>query len=221
MILVPLPLSPIEIELGKHPLYYYSGDKSISSDKYDYVSSFDKNINRALLPYSIKDQNILIDNEATVTTIKDGRLEIDLTPRSDISRSKFLNKVRRFLIQDIIRNGIPGHFSNIITYKFDNEIFEFNVHDLKCLELFRFPKIADQTRKDFVTHIAGNLSAQMCILPAMKNGEFVLFEAQYRSATDILQLYFDYHLKYADQQNLLIQFIMDFEFGENNNLSTL
>ena len=235
--LVPLPLTPTDFMLGgswprihAEAIFYQIEDSQHVNYKpgITRLSNYAwKNSGRSTITVPIKIHETLKPDTALfnriylLTTNNTDTEEYDITVHTEESRQKFISEYKRYLCEDILTNGIPIiHLSPTISYTFQKKVYHFDVEVLKSLELARHP-VQQQVVEVYNHTYAKHLAEYPILLPALCNGEFVLFRAQHKSATQLLQKYFDYHMKYLTEQNTMLDFIANYPFTKDKDFTML
>lgn len=237
---VNLPMTPFKLVMNKYRNSLYqtivNSKQKNDIDNLDIylrskpiISSDNKQLDPATLA---QDTWLTSDMEIDYYEIKTDQnkrpravVTVHLVQRDEQDSETFKNNYKHLLISDLLKSGIPDcqltDDLRTIDVLFSGRHYQFQVDDLKILDLFRFPSDNHIGRSDLATAHALELAEHMIYLPAISDGKPVLYKAQYKAASLLLEKWFDIFYKYTDLLNSLTKFIHEYEFSDTNTVKVL
>ena len=159
-------------------------------------------------------QDKLLEYKLQLNTDNRGVIGATLISRSAAERAELEGLFRYQLMHDILTHGIPIHlFDPQISISFRKKLYYFNIEDAMRLDLARFPSRNHQFRNDFLAAHQLSLAEQAHLVPARDDqGNSILFPAQNKAGTDLLDAVINGVKKYSVQLNRLLTLIQDTKF---------
>lgn len=215
----------LDIECGEYPRLFYEGDGIVRRDECEkdrimyhagipVEPNMDENIQERLLTEKAKFLNAEFVNGSY-------REIIQFAKRTDHEKKTFINKIKTFYIRDLLNNGLPKvHIGDTIDYFFQQKRYTFNVEDLTISDILRFPLKSANSQFANGYPMSQLLFLEFAengiYLPALCDGEYVLFHMQNKAAKELLIEYHKYLRRYLNELNNLIKFIHDYDFDKKD-----
>lgn len=146
-----------------------------------------------------------------------------LVPLNEEQRDKISKLFKYQIMHDLLVSGIPASgFKKTITLNFRQKNYHFNIEDVAVLDLARFPSKDHQFRNDFLAVHSLELASRASLIPAVDDqGNPVLFSAQNRAGTDLLQAFIHGVQEYRTTLNHILTMIQNTHLASDINKGTL
>lgn len=125
--------------------------------------------------------------------------------------------IKNYYCKDIIRRGLPSiHFDSRFKLTFANAVYEFDINDLRHLDLLQYPVSGQENRTDKSTQHYLGIASKYAYIPCTKDGVPFLLKAQHKIGSMILDEYFKKKLELLDEINFVLEAINGYEFTNEN-----
>lgn len=128
--------------------------------------------------------------------------------------------LKDYYCKDIIRRGLPSiHFDTTFSLTFANTEYQFDMNDLRHLDLLQYPTADQKNRTDFIVPQYLGIASKCVMIPCKRSGQPNLLRAQHKIGTMILEAYFNKKLELLDAVNSVLEAINNFEFTDQNSFT--